>query len=83
MLNRFKNAVSSVMGGVSSLSQLELEDSAESSPAVQSRLKFPYNRPEFLHLSTEEVLVSADHIARPILVPRDITNLPWSAGYAE
>lgn len=46
--------------------------------------KYEYGRPAFLKLVTQdEILVSADHIIRPILVPRDIASLPWSSGYAE
>lgn len=29
------------------------------------------------------VQVSADHRVRPIIVPRDLSRLPWCAGYAE
>ncbi|GAB0099916.1 protein phosphatase 1H [Sergentomyia squamirostris] len=46
--------------------------------------KFTYARPPFLQLLThDELKASADHNVRPIIVPRDITVLPWSAGYAE
>lgn len=46
--------------------------------------KFPYSRPAFLNLQTmEEVKVSADHHVRPIIVPRDVTIIPFNAGYAE
>ncbi|KDR09707.1 hypothetical protein L798_15637, partial [Zootermopsis nevadensis] len=46
--------------------------------------KFPYSRPHFLQFHTdEEILVSADHHIRPIIVPRDISKLPWNSGYAE
>ena len=27
--------------------------------------------------------VTADHLVRPIMVPRDVNILPWFAGYAE
>ena len=27
--------------------------------------------------------VTADHLVRPIMVPRDVNILPWYAGYAE
>ena len=43
----------------------------------------PYSRPEFIGLTDEEVQVSADHSLRPILVPRDLSKLPWNSGYAE
>jgi serine/threonine protein phosphatase PrpC len=37
-----------------------------------------------LQLNTDdEVQVTADHSIRPIIVPRDITKLPWNSGYAE
>ncbi|XP_066967970.1 protein phosphatase 1H [Macrobrachium rosenbergii] len=46
--------------------------------------RFPYTRPHFLQLSTEdEIQVSADHAIRPIICPRDISRLPWKTGYAE
>lgn len=46
--------------------------------------KFRYTRPEFLQLKTEdEILVSADHQIRPIILPRDVNRLPWKSGYAE
>lgn len=49
-----------------------------------SHHRFPYTRPHFLQLNTDdEIQVSADHLVRPILVPRDIAQLPWFAGYAE
>ncbi|KAG7206238.1 hypothetical protein KM043_003630 [Ampulex compressa] len=43
----------------------------------------PYSRPSFLGLTAEETQVSADHRVRPIIVPRDLSRLPWCAGYAE
>lgn len=46
--------------------------------------KFRYSRPEFLQLRTDdEILVSADHQIRPIMLPRDVYSLPWRSGYAE
>ncbi|RWS26620.1 Protein phosphatase 1H-like protein [Leptotrombidium deliense] len=47
-------------------------------------LKHRYTRPQFLQLNTDdEIQVSADHVIRPIIVPRDLNKLPWNAGYAE
>lgn len=47
-------------------------------------IKYRYGRPHFLQLNTDdEVQVTADHSIRPIIVPRDITKLPWNSGYAE
>lgn len=46
--------------------------------------KFTYGRPQFLQLTSyDELKASADHNVRPIIVPRDISILPWSTGYAE
>lgn len=46
--------------------------------------KYPYSRPSFLQLKTEdEIIVSADHQIRPIILPRDLSRLPWDSGYAE
>ena len=46
--------------------------------------KFTYTRPAFLQLNTQDELrASADHNVRPIIVPRDISIMPWSTGYAE
>lgn len=46
--------------------------------------KFKYNRPAFLQLITQDELrASADHNVRPIIVPRDISIMPWNTGYAE
>lgn len=46
--------------------------------------KFQYARPIFLQLLTlDELKASADHNVRPIIVPRDISILPFGTGYAE
>lgn len=46
--------------------------------------KFTYNRPIFLQLLThDELRASADHNVRPIIVPRDISIMPYNSGYAE
>lgn len=46
--------------------------------------KFTYTRPTFLQLMTlDELKASSDHNVRPIIVPRDISVMPWHAGYAE
>ncbi len=52
--------------------------------SVSKKLKYPYSRPEFLLLGSEdEVQVAGDHQVRPIIVPRDMNKLPWNSGYAE
>ena len=53
-------------------------------PAAGLRVKYPYQRPLFLQLfSDDEIQATADHLVRPIIVPRDVAVLPWHAGYAE
>ena len=37
----------------------------------------------FQLFTDDEIQVTADHLVRPILVPRDVHILPWFAGYAE
>ncbi|KAI4876125.1 hypothetical protein NFI96_023611 [Prochilodus magdalenae] len=77
MLTRVRSAVSSIIGGMM----------ASGASAAESRadlpLRFPYCRPDFLGLSPDEVECSADHIARPILIEKETSRLPWSTGYAE
>jgi len=82
MFSRFKNAIFNVVGGIEPLPVLK---DSESSPDDRTLSpKFPYSRPHFLQFHTdEEILVSADHHIRPIIVPRDISKLPWNSGYAE
>lgn len=46
--------------------------------------KFQYQRPPFLQLLTpDELKASADHNVRPIIVPRDVSVMPFCSGYAE
>lgn len=69
-----------------------LSSSSSSSASISNRHtenrslpnKFTYNRPTFLQLVTQDELrASADHNVRPIIVPRDISIMPWNTGYAE
>ncbi|MEQ2168699.1 Protein phosphatase 1H, partial [Goodea atripinnis] len=78
MLTRMKTAVASLMGGV-----MPGGSSGDHPGGPDLPLKFPYSRPEFLGLSTDEIECSADHIARPILILKETKRLPWSTGYAE
>ncbi|XP_014486766.1 PREDICTED: protein phosphatase 1H [Dinoponera quadriceps] len=89
MLNRFKSVLMSAVGA----SELGLQypndsdkdmmtDYINSNYVVEVENK-PYSRPSFLGLTSEETQVSADHRVRPIIVPRDLSRLPWCAGYAE
>ncbi|XP_071442574.1 protein phosphatase 1H [Hetaerina americana] len=82
MLNRIKRAVY-IAAGVENVQSLPAaEDVSENNRTVYP--KFPYTRPHFLQFHTEEEInVSADHLIRPIIVPRDISKLEWNAGYAE
>lgn len=83
MLNKFKNAFLSVVNNLDTISPDKLNDSL-SNGEPKLPLKFPYARPHFLQLNGEdEIQVAGDHAIRPIIVPRDITKLPWNAGYAE
>lgn len=85
MFSRLKTAVNNVVGnGDTEHRDIDVVSGASNgSPNHEKFNKFPYSRPDFLHLSPDEVQVSADHTIRPILVPRDISKLPWNAGYAE
>jgi len=86
MLGRFRSALYSAIGpleedGVGETGQGSRQNSANWKPNKQ---KYSYQRPAFLKLATEdEIQVTADHAVRPIIVPRDVSVLPWSAGYAE
>lgn len=79
MLNRFRNVVQNVMGGIAAIPH----PTEEAQDMDNLQLKFAYNRAGFLKLNPDEVQVSADHSARPIIVPRKISNLIWHSGYAE
>ncbi|XP_037067977.1 protein phosphatase 1H-like isoform X1 [Pollicipes pollicipes] len=80
MFSRFRSALLSSMGGVdSAVSAAEAANQSSTRPT-----KFPYGRPCFLQLESEDELqVASDHIIRPIIVPRQLDWLPWMAGYAE
>lgn len=82
MFNRVKNALYSVVGGLDALPAVR--DGEAPGDGDKLPLKFKYTRPSFLQLTTDdEVQVSADHVIRPIIVPRDVSKIPWNAGYAE
>ena len=99
MINRFRNVVSNVMSGIPALPGVVSEQDETDYNVTSGRgrdsplspgkdkdgvgLRYAYGRPEFLQLNADEVQVSADHNSRPILVPRDVTRIPWYAGYAE
>ncbi|KAK1169178.1 protein phosphatase 1H-like [Acipenser oxyrinchus oxyrinchus] len=78
MLTRVKSAVANFMGGI-----MAGNSNGDHLNGSDLPLKFPYMRPEFLGLSQDEIECSADHIARPILIPKETRALPWATGYAE
>ncbi|XP_070558833.1 protein phosphatase 1H-like isoform X2 [Ptychodera flava] len=79
MINKFRSVVNNVVANLHQVPNAE-----EKPPRMEDLpIKYPYSRPEFLNLSDEEVKVSADHTLRPILVPRDLSRLPWNTGYSE
>lgn len=89
MFTKFKSAIYSAVG---TLDQTTINASSFMTDSSLNRLKqndgpplkFKYTRPSFLQLNTDdEIQVSADHVIRPIIVPRDITKLPYNSGYAE
>ncbi|XP_056138195.1 protein phosphatase 1H [Lampris incognitus] len=79
MLTRVKSAVASLMGGMMTADAEHFGGGGGS----DLPLRFPYGRPEFLGLSPDEVECSADHVARPILILKESSRLPWATGYAE
>ena len=82
MFSRFRNALFNVVGGLEPLPVLK--DAEASLDESSAGTKYAYCRPEFLLFNREEeIQVSADHKVRPIIVPRDLTILPWNSGYAE
>jgi len=85
MLGRFKSAVYNAIGGIEDEGVINgIKHPSPTHTSKPSREKYKYQRPHFLKLETEdEIQVTADHSVRPIIVPRDVSALPWNAGYAE
>ncbi|XP_065351032.1 protein phosphatase 1H [Cloeon dipterum] len=86
MFSRVRSAFMNVVGGIEPVVGMKDVDGPSDERDRHRHLphKFPYTRPHFLQLHTEEeIAVTADHHIRPIIVPRDINVMPWSAGYAE
>uniref|UniRef100_A0A8C6UXQ2 PPM-type phosphatase domain-containing protein n=1 Tax=Neogobius melanostomus TaxID=47308 RepID=A0A8C6UXQ2_9GOBI len=79
MLTRVKSAVAGFMGGIMSSGG----SGGGGNGGSELPLKFPYMRPDFLGLSSDEIECSADHVARPILILKETRRLPWATGYAE
>uniref|UniRef100_UPI00358FE771 protein phosphatase 1H-like n=1 Tax=Myxine glutinosa TaxID=7769 RepID=UPI00358FE771 len=88
MLSRVRSVVSSLVGGLlpgpgSAETTGNGAGSATGDPG-QTAARFSYGRPDFLNLNTDELECSADHMARPILIPREAgRKMPWNTGYAE
>ena len=90
MFNRFKSALLSSVGAAESAASAAAAAVADGVEAAGGGggtprpAKFAYGRPAFLQLETEDELqVAGDRVIRPIIVPRDSSRLPWTAGYAE
>jgi protein phosphatase 1H len=84
MFSRVRSAFMNVVGGIEPVVGMKDVDGPTDDRDRHLPHKFPYTRPHFLQLHTEEeITVTADHHIRPIIVPRDINVIPWSAGYAE
>ena len=91
MINRFRNAVTSVVTGLPIANKPALAADVDSQHSQTSRsqkshqlpVKHVYGRTHFLQLNDDEVQVSADHLCRLIIIPRDVHALPWCSGYAE
>jgi len=85
MLGRFRSAIYSAIGPLDEEGIGEQPTRQTGGTGVKpNKQKYSYQRPAFLKLATEdEIQVTADHAVRPIIVPRDVSILPWSAGYAE
>lgn len=97
MLNRLKNAMASLAGDIPDYPGGDRRMNGRRAASVgapgggiradgklpEAENRVPYTRPHFLHLNTDEVLASADKTSRPIILPRDVTKVPWCAGYAE
>lgn len=82
MFTRIKNRVLTVVAPDIPALPVAPEPSRTSNKSLPD--KFTYARPPFLQLLTyDELKASADHNVRPIIVPRDISVLPWNTGYAE
>ncbi|KAK7077535.1 Protein serine threonine phosphatase activity protein [Halocaridina rubra] len=78
------NLAPGVTAGLPSASGVVRTAQALQNSLREKGVRFPYTRPHFLQLGTEdEIQVSADHAVRPIICPRDISRLPWKTGYAE
>jgi len=84
MLGRFRSAIYSAIGPLDEEGVGEQPNRQSGGGVKPNKQKYSYQRPAFLKLATEdEIQVTADHAVRPIIVPRDVSILPWSAGYAE
>lgn len=85
MINRFRQVVNNVIAAQTNAQFPSAAKAVgvEESETTGKKLRHPYSRPVFLHLTEEEVGIATDIVVRPILVPRDLSNLPWYSGYAE
>ncbi|CAB3406455.1 unnamed protein product [Caenorhabditis bovis] len=61
----------------------ELEFQGKLRPQTIEKHDYPYFRPEFLYFCTDDIVVSADHLVRPVICPKFPARMPLFAGYAE
>ncbi|CAG0886228.1 unnamed protein product [Cyprideis torosa] len=88
MFSRFRSAFINVVAPGDSNGALYSESvnggGADSGEVPRLPVKYPYTRPGYLQLNSEdEMQVAGDQKIRPIIVPRDCSKLPWNSGYAE
>ncbi|XP_022104014.1 protein phosphatase 1H-like [Acanthaster planci] len=83
MLNRFRQVVNNVIANMPQNRSLKDVEDMQDTSGRGLQEKYSYTRPEFLQLSSEEVSIASDSVIRPIMVPRDLSKLPWHCGYAE
>ena len=50
---------------------------------VKLPVKYEYSRPVFLEITQKQADSSKDHGQRIILIPNDVSRMPWHGGYAE
>ena len=85
MLSKIRNSVYNAIG-ITYIEPETLVVGGEDKTSRDAELlsKYPYQRPTFLQLVTEnDIKATRDHHVRPILVPPDVDIFPWFAGYAE
>lgn len=74
------------------MSMARFTEGLESVPHISERnktgqpalpLKYEFSRPFFLELTQEQFDNSKDHGTRMVLIPNNVSRMPWHVGYAE